>query len=457
MHRWTTLALLTLLPAAQLTAQNPAGTTAAPPLSLSLDEALQIARANSPTYAQAVLTADPAKWAVRNAYGNFLPTFGVSGGFSYTGAGSANVGGGAFIATTPAQVGSNYNAGLNYTLNGATIFGPSQTKASQRATNQDIAGSETNLVADVTTQYLTVKQSDAQVRVQIEQVARNQIFLDLANAKMKVGQGTLLEVKQAEVSLGQAKVELLRRQQTGAENKLELFRRMGISAPIALDMLTLTDSFPVIEFTPSLDTILDLAAKQNPDLMALRERQHAAHAGLKSAKSEYFPTLNGQAGWSGYTQKFTNTTGLDSATIANNDKFPLQFTNQPFQLSLGLSLSIFNGFSRELRVSQARLQEKDLDERVRARALLLESDVRGRYLRIQTTYEAIPVQLANVTAAREQLKLAQDRYRLGSGNALEIADAQNGVQAAEGDYINAIFAFHQAIIALEAAVGHSLR
>lgn len=456
MHRWTTLALLTLLPVAALSAQSQTSSSAAAPLSLSLDQALQIARVNSPTYQQALLNADPAKWSVRNAFGNLIPSVGVSGGLSYTGAGSANFGNGLITETSP-QVGSSYQLGFNYTLSGATILAPGQQKANQRATAQEIAASETGLVADVTTQYLTVKQSDAQVSVQIQQVARNQLFLDLANAKFKVGQGTLLEVKQAEVSLGQAQVELLRRRQTAAESKLELFRRMGISAPIALDMLTLTDSFPVTPFTPGLDTLLDLAALQNPDLRALRERQKAAHIGLTVAKTEYLPSISGQAGWAGFTQKFTNEALLDSATLASNKDFPFHFTSQPFQASIGISLSLFNGFSRELRVSQARQQQKDLDQQVRARGLLLESDVRGRYLRIQTAYEAIPVQWSNVLAAREQLKLAQDRYRLGSGNALEIADAQNGVQLAEGDYINAVFAYHSAIVALEAAVGHSLR
>ncbi len=455
MHRWTTSALLTLLSTAPLAAQTPVNPVPAP-LSLTLDQALQIARANSPAYQQVLITADPARWGVRNAYGSLLPSLGVGAGFSYTGAGSANIGSG-FTFSTPPQVGSNYNVGFQYILSGATLLAPGQQKAGLRATNEQIKAGETTLISDVSSQYLTVKQSDAQVEVQTQQVARNQLFLDLANAKLRVGQGTLLEVKQAEVSLGQAKVELLRRQQTASESKLELFRRMGISAPMALNLLTLPDSFPVVAFGPSADSLLELAAQQNPDLRALRDRQKAAHIGLKAAKTEYLPSLNGQAGWSGYTQKFTNTTGLDSLTIANNHDFPFHFTSQPFQASVGLSLSIFNGFSRELRISQARLQEKDLDQQVRARALLLESDVRSRYLRIETAFEAIPVQASNVVAAREQLKLAQDRYRLGSGNALEIADAQNGVQLAEGDYINAVYAYQQAIVALEASVGHSLR
>ncbi len=60
-------------------------------------------------------------------------------------------------------------------------------------------------------------------------------------------------------------------------------------------------------------------------------------------------------------------------------------------------------------------------------------------------------------AARDQLRLAQDRYRLGSGTALEVSDAQNSVQRAEGDYVNAIYDYHKALAALEAAVGRPLR
>ena len=45
----------------------------------------------------------------------------------------------------------------------------------------------------------------------------------------------------------------------------------------------------------------------------------------------------------------------------------------------------------------------------------------------------------------------------GAGTALEVSDAQNAVQQAEGDYVNAVYDYHKAIAALEAAVGRPLR
>jgi outer membrane protein len=83
--------------------------------------------------------------------------------------------------------------------------------------------------------------------------------------------------------------------------------------------------------------------------------------------------------------------------------------------------------------------------------------VQARFLAVQTAYRSIAVQAANRQAAQEQLQLAQQRYRVGNGASLELSDAQNGVQAAEGDYVSAVYNYHKSVAALEAAVGRSLR
>jgi len=227
---------------------------------------------------------------------------------------------------------------------------------------------------------------------------------------------------------------------------------------------------------------------------------------VRSAKSEFLPTLSAQAGWSGFTQQFTNDNILLGQALSNaqsqaapcesnnevraavglpavdcfgpvglnsqgtglqdpvaqqirdaNSVFPFHYTGQPFQASLRISLPIFTGFGRSLRLSQARAQEQDADESARARRLQVRSDVHARYLGLQTAYKAIDVQAANREAARDQLRLARDRYRLGAGTSLEVADAQNAVQQAEGDYVNSVYDYHKAIAALEAAVGRPLR
>ncbi|HEY8196814.1 MAG TPA: TolC family protein [Gemmatimonadales bacterium] len=480
---------------------------AAQDVSLSLDEALKQARANSPTYRQTLNDASPAKWGVRNAYGSLLPSFTASTDLGYTGAGEANLGQG-FIQQTSEFLTTSYSLALRWDLNGRALTAPAQQKALQRATDEDITGAGVALTAEISTQYLNTLQATAQVGVARQQVRRNEDFLTLAKARYRVGQATLLDVRQAEVTKGNSDVALLRAVLAENEAKLDLLRRMGVEPPVALERIALTDSFPVTPPGFQIDTLLAMAEQYNPVLRSLRAREHAAGVGVTQAKSDFFPTLTMQAGWAGFTQKYTDENlllnqGLTEAQaqaadcqynnsiksglslggevpncyaaagledgggallppvseqiLSQNDPFPIHYRSQPFQAIVALSLPIFTGFSRSLRLSQARAQQDDADEDVRARRLLVRSDVHARYLGLQTAFQAIAVEASSREAARDQLRLAQDRYRLGAGTALELSDAQNAVQQAEGGYINAVYAYHKAVAALEAAVGRPLR
>ena len=108
-------------------------------------------------------------------------------------------------------------------------------------------------------------------------------------------------------------------------------------------------------------------------------------------------------------------------------------------------------------MAQARAAEDDLDESVRAQQLLVATNVSSRYLGVQSAWETIQVQEQNRQSAREQMRLAQDRYRLGAGSSLEVSDATNNLARAEGDYVTAVYEYHKAIALLEFAVGRPLR
>lgn len=514
MTKSRSLFALFALVAAPLAGQQPAPSAPAT-VTLTAAEAIGLARRNSPTYLQTLNDRGPASWGVRNAYASLLPSFSVSGGMGYTGSGSSTFGGSTFNQTSPA-LSSNYSYGFNWSLDGQVLSQPGQAKANAHATDADITAAEVGLVADVTTQYLNGLQAQAQVRVAEQQLQRAQEFLQLSQARYSVGQATLVDVRQAEVEQAQAEVGLLRAQQTASEQKLTLFRLMGTEPPTAVTAVTLVDSFPLDSPTVVLADLKALAAEQNPGLVSARARESAATWGVRSAKSAYLPSLSARAGWSGFTQEFTDENlllaqayagGLGSAancqfqndlidrltspmpypnggkvadclaasglTLAGSDTvlsagvtqgirdrnnvFPFHFEKQPFQASVSVSLPIFTGFGRRLRLSQAQAQRDDAEQARRARELQVRTDVEARYLALGTAWKAILVQEKSRQAAGERLRLAQDRYRLGSGTALELTDAQNAVTRAEGDYYSAVYEYHRAFVALEAAVGRRLR
>jgi outer membrane protein len=469
------------------------------PASLSLADAIAVARDQNPAYRQALNNRGPAAWGVRGAYSSLLiPSVTTAAGMSYTGPGSQTFLSSSFTQSV-STVSSFYDLSLSWQLSGTTLSQPSLAKAQLHAVNEDIAGAANALVTGITQQYLTVLQTRDQAEVARRTVARNDEFLKLAQARFNVGQATLIDVRQAQVARGQAEVALLRAETAVSVEKLRLFEQMGVTPPIDVQAVQLTDTFVVQTPAWQLPDLLTMAEQQNPALKALRARERAAAWGVRAATSTYGPSVSLSAGWSGFTQQFTDVeplirsgqfaanlqygaclsadsirtgaglsprgcTGVqwdpvrdEGALRAQNSVFPFNFTRQPFQARLSISLPIFTNFSRTQRISEARAQHGDMEEAVRARGLAVQTEVSQAFLTLQTAFRTTGLQDTNRTAAREQLQLATERYRVGSGTFFELLDAQVASLRAESDYVNAIYDYHKALSALEAAVGRSLR
>jgi len=468
------------------------------PATLSLADAITLARANNPVYRQAINDRAPAAWGVRSAWSSLLvPGVSASGGVGYAGPGQQT-----FLTSNFSQSvstwSSNYSFGLDWTLSGQTLTQPGFRRAQLSAADADVAGAETNLVTTVTTQYLTVLQARDNAEVARQQLQHDEEFQKLAQARYDVGRASLIDVRQAQVARGQAEVVLLRARTAVQVEKLRLFQQIGVTAPLELAAVQLTDTFNVQAPTWQLNDLLTMAEQQNPALKALREREHAAAWGVRAASSSYGPSLSLSAAWSGFTQKLsdinptitslrlgaqadsaacayqnsawlntgqpplncallTNTAAQEQSIRGRNAAYPLRFTPEPFQARLTVRIPLWGNFQQPLEVSQAKAQQQDLRESVRARGLQLQTDVSGAFLTLETTYQTIAIQDTNRTAAREQLQLATERYRVGSGTFFELLDAQVAALRAETEYVNAVYDYHKALAALAAAVGRPLR
>jgi outer membrane protein len=233
---------------------------------------------------------------------------------------------------------------------------------------------------------------------------------------------------------------------------------------------------------------------------ALRSREHVADLNVKRAKGEYSPTLGLSTGIGGYTYGYTNSTfpvqqaqaqfesarsgciraeevraalnlsnrlaecsamaftdAQAQAIRQSNSKFPFDFTKSPRSLTASLSLPIFDGFSREQRVQESMASRSDARYAVKARELALTADVTAAYLTLVTAEKTAALQEQNAAKAKQELKLVQDRYRIGATTFVDVSEARATYERAESDRINAVYDYHKAFAALESAVGHPLR
>ncbi|MFI5310840.1 MAG: TolC family protein [Gemmatimonadales bacterium] len=485
-----------LFATAMLAIAQAAGAQSSVGPTLTLDDALSLAKKNNPLYLQSLNGRDRAGTALRSAYGTLLPSASSSfqTGFRQ---GKPQFFGGVQFGANSDQISSSWGLSFNYSISAGALNALKAFKAQVDASDRDVTGSEQALRASVTQQYIAALQLTARAELQDSLVLSNQLQLDLAKAKAGVGAATSLDVKRAEVAIGQNQVASLRAHNLADVAVLQLFQLLGVAMPPSVK---LTSTFRVDE--PKLDVaqLLDLAGKDNPALRALQSREEAASSSYRAAQSLYSPTLSLSAQLGGNAQQYTNSdylvnqsrsqtaqsqascfvqdslrrgagmpsiagvcnnivfTDAQAQSIrAGNSNFPFRFTSNPYTLSAGLSLPLFDGFTREQRVEDAASNRSDARYNVRAQQLKLTADVTSAYTTVVADYRAVRQQEINSARALEALQLAQERYRVGLNSLVDLQAARADYQQAESDRIDAIYEYHRAYSALESAVGRPLR
>jgi outer membrane protein len=485
--RSSSLLALLALPAQLVFAQAPTQGGA-----LSLDDAIRTAQQNNPAFQQIKNTQRNNDAQLRSTRGALLPS--VSAGFNttYSQAGTQYLGNGIPIKGSDSYS-SSYSIGLGYNINGGLLYAPKAARAQRAAGEADITSQAENLRATVTQQYILAAQGDALAAVMdtLVQVAQGQ--LDLANAKMEAGAGTVIDVRTAEVALGQARVNSLTQHNTARLDKLRLFEQMGVPAePDA----KLTTTFSAAAPSLSLDSLLSLAHRANPDLIAREARLTSAQANVKYARTAYYPSVSLSTGYgasafgladanqlalqkaASVQSSFESCMGLDSLragaglpglncgtgvateaqlAAARAQNQPWNFTKAPYAVTARVSLPLFNGFVREQNVEQARVQRDNAALDVRARNLSLTTNVTQAYLTLETQRQTVELLTQTAAKAAEDLALMQESFKVGARTFLDVTTARAAYEQAQINRVNGIYQYQSAFAALENAVGRPLR
>lgn len=469
---------------------------------LSLEDAFAMARRNNPTFRQARNDRDAAEWRVREAYAAFLPGASANASARYVAAGQSSFGiftaGDVGVGSTPYYL-SDYSLGLNYTLDGSTFFGVPGARANRNAVDARIDAARFQLQTSVTRRYLEVLRARDRLevaRAELERAGQNH---ELASARREIGAATSIAVKRAEVERGRAEVDVLNAESALRTQKLRLVEVLGV--PMETDF-RLTTSFQVFEPGWTEEELLRMSGTSSPQLNALRAGEKAARADARSATSSYFPQLSLSAGFSGFTrqagdedflvaraeqsvesqrescQTFNQiSAGLSEPLeghprncsairlsdgdvdriLEGNDVFPFDFTESPFSVTMRVSIPVFQGFTRQRRVEEARAAADDARERRRAEELRLRAAVTESVDALKTQARVVEIEERNREAASEQLELTRERYAMGSASFLELQEAEASLATAERDHLDAVYTFHQQLTTLEEAVGRELR
>jgi outer membrane protein len=408
---------------------------------VTLDEAIRLARFAQPSVVQARSSVQSAEAQVRSAKGAYLPsvTASSSGGTSFS-AGPSRINPVTNEVISGNSTNSSVNLGLSASLDLFTGFrrgaDTRAAKATRTAAEASLTDQEFQSELLVTQQFLDALAAQQLVQVRETSVKLAEEQLNLSVAKLRVGSATRADSLQSLVNLGNAQLALATANSNVVATQASLGRTIGRDGRVA----AADDS---AFYTPA--TIVDTAEvtqealNRSPSVLAADASAQAASASVRSAQAQYWPTLalSGGTSWNG----------------SSSSDYQL-FNSR--QLSLSLSWPLFNRFQREQTIVNRQVAQDNAEAVAMDTRRAVQADVTTQLAALDAARLQIDITRTSLAAARENLRVVGERYRVGAATIVDVLTSQAALAQAGVDEVTARFAYLKAKAQIEALIGRRL-
>jgi len=335
---------------------------------------------------------------------------------------------------------TSYSAGL---ASGLELFTGGRRGADQARARADLQYAEATDVAQryqvtlaAERAYFEALRGGELMTVADARVARAERGMRYAQDRVRAGTATKSDELRARLELTTARQQAVASRDTLQTAAYVLGRLVGADGPVGAQVPGSLDPRP-LALTDS--AIVLLATQAAPAVQAADASMRATDAATRSARSLYAPDIKLLGGYN-----FANQSQVIGVARAG------------WQVALGTSFPLFNGFQREDAVARSdaaaevsRVTARDATRLVRAEASRLLSALRFSEQGIGLAGEA-------VSAAREDLRVQTERYRAGIATSLDRLTSEFAVTQAELSLVAARYNYQVTRATLEALVGRTL-
>jgi outer membrane protein len=239
------------------------------------------------------------------------------------------------------------------------------------------------------------------------------------------------------VEFGNARIDLLRAQADLATAQANLGRQIGVDGLVR----AILDS--ILPSLPDTAELRRSALSTAPVVEVADANASAARAMVWSARAQYWPSL--------VVSYNNNRQGSENPSWPFFSNFP-----ETFQWRFGLSLPLLNGFNREANQVSASV-DRDIAVAMAADTRRMVNALVTQQLAVLgTAFQQIGIADENIAAAREDLRVQAERYRVGAATILDLLTSQAALTQAEVNGIQTRFSYLIARAQLEATVGRAL-
>jgi outer membrane protein TolC len=279
--------------------------------------------------------------------------------------------------------------------------------------------------------YLNAQANAAEVEAAESRVQTSQVLEKLAHDQHAQGLATAVDEVRAQVQLARDQQTLLVARDSYQTSLLALAHYLGLSlgTPLALAE---TLHFHHVE-SVAAESELKTALEARSDYAALLKQRDSLTEQLKASRARYLPTLAVNGDYGAIGRGFGSLTGTGE----------VQGT---------LTVSLFD-WDRKGERTELQSQLKRLDAQIEDLNQEIEQELRKSLLDLESTENQVTVTESAVHLAERELSLAQDRFRNGVTDNIEVVTAQASLASAQDDRIAALARHADAVMALVRALG----
>lgn len=420
----------------------------AQPTVLTLDQAVARAMAAAPAMAGAAADLDGARARERAAMTGWLPS--LSGSAAYNrqtgnfaprpGLSASNLGGGGggfrYESTHKSYDYFNFSLTMSQTIwdHGRTLGAHRAAIAGVGAAEGDARVTRLDVWERVVSRYYGVLASRQMLQVAQRAADQARRHADRARALVEAGLRPRIDAVRAEADAQNAEAARLSAADALAVSRVALAIAIGDPGLSSVDVV---DPGPLAEDDAGpFDAAEGVrqAVGQRPERAALAARIVAQEGVIRSVRARWLPVVAANASF--------NDSGLEVHELVWN-----------WSVGVSVTVPVLSAVQTtyEYREAKARLARLHADQASLDLALRLEVEQAAAAVN-EANVRMAPI-LAALDAAREALELAQGRYEAGTGDSVELLDAQAALANAEAGEVRARLDVALARVAWNRAVG----
>jgi outer membrane protein len=418
---------------AQVEATSLSATDDLPVLKLSLVEAIQAALDKNPNIRLFRERVEAAKSVARTQLGALLPNLASTGKFNNQTFFLGTIGG-APVRTQPFDI-VDGRGSLSQSLFSLSLI--DRWRASRSAfqvAELESVTTDNDTVATVALHYFEVLRNQETLDARYANVGLYEDLVAFVKSRQAGGMATGLDTARLETQLENERQRLELAKGDVERAKLMLLNSIGIGFEVKLLLAEELKGFEGL--IPSLDSALQSALANRPELKAQLQRIKTAELSLSAIKGERLPSLSAQGDYGVIGNRFDN----NLAT---------------YNVGVMLSVPLYDGGQREGRIGESRSQ---LNQEAFKLALVknqVTMELRDALVTLKASVEQHRIAKDGLKASLTEVALARERFRVLSSNTLELSNALFSLVRARDNMIDALFRVNASRVNLSRALGQA--